>query len=109
MTAASTTDHEQVAEMFATAVCDALGEVIDELLVFGSTVRGEARGIDSDVDIFVVLNEDGYEDRIREIAYDYQLDTGIVISIHTMTHDRFEQRRDHPFIQTVLAEGHSYA
>ena len=73
------------------------------------TVRGEARGIESDVDIFVVLNEDGYEDHLRKIAYEYQLDTGIVISIHTMMRDRFEQRRDHPFIQTVLTEGRSYA
>ena len=39
MTAASTPepDHEQVAEMFATAAFDTLGEVIDELFVFGST------------------------------------------------------------------------
>lgn len=37
MTAASTPepDHEQVAEMFVTAAFDALGEVIDELFVFG--------------------------------------------------------------------------
>lgn len=106
---ASTTRHEQVAEEFATTACETFGEAIDELFIFGSTVRGEAQGIESDVDVFVVLAENGYEDRLREIAYDFQLDTDIVISVHTMTRDRFEQRRDHPFVQTVLAEGRSYA
>lgn len=100
--------HEEAFEAFARRANDALGDAIDELLLFGSTARGETRGIDSDVDVFVVLDTEKRDDELRDIAYDIQLEYGVVVSIHTKTKERFEERKDHPFIKNVLREGRSY-
>lgn len=100
--------HEEAANTFAQHARDAIGEAIHELILFGSTVRGETRGIDSDVDVFVVLEDATHEEELREIAYDISLEHGIVISLHTQTVDRFAERKDHPFVKNVLSEGRSY-
>lgn len=100
--------HEQAFEAFARQAHGALGESIRELILFGSTVRGETRGRDSDVDVFVILDSKDAEDELRDIAYDVSLEYGVVISIHAQTKDRFEERKDHPFIKNVLREGRSY-
>lgn len=100
--------HEQAFEAFAEAAEDALGEHIHDLILFGSTVRGETRGRDSDVDVFVILDRKAYESVLREIAYDISLEYGVVVSLHAQTKDGFEERRDHPFIRTVLNQGRTY-
>jgi predicted nucleotidyltransferase len=100
--------HEQAFRAFARRARDELGKQIHELILFGSVARGEARGIDSDVDVFVVLDSKEYQDGLREIAYDVQLEYGVVLSLHTKTKERFEERKDHPFVRNVLAEGRSY-
>lgn len=100
--------HERAAEEFAQRATDALDEAISELIVYGSVVRGETRGRDSDVDVFVVLNDGDKEEQLREIAYDVTLDYGVVVSVQVRTRDQFEERKDHPFIKNVLNEGYSY-
>ncbi|RBI60060.1 nucleotidyltransferase domain-containing protein [halophilic archaeon] len=101
--------HERAAEAFADAARDEYGDRIEDVIVFGSTVRGETHGVDSDVDIFVVVSDTTIADGLRDLAYDVQLDYGVVVSVHIQSTERFTQRQNHPFIKRVLAEGRSYA
>jgi predicted nucleotidyltransferase len=108
MSESATQSHERAFEAFARRARDALGESIHELLLFGSAARGEARGIDSDVDVFIVLDIMKHEDELRDIAYEVQLEYGVVLSLHVKSKDRFEKHKDHPFIKNVLRYGRSY-
>lgn len=100
--------HERAFEEFARRAQKSLGDSIHEVILFGSTARGETHGIDSDVDIFVIIYAKKHEDELRDIAYDVQLEHGVVVSLHVLNKDRFDERRDHPFIQNVLNEGCVY-
>ncbi|WP_458210455.1 nucleotidyltransferase domain-containing protein [Haladaptatus sp. NG-SE-30] len=109
MTDEDSSHHEQAAEEFAAAAQAEYGEHIEDLIVFGSTVRGETRGRDSDVDIFVIVTDETITDDLRDLAYDVQLDYSVVVSVHIQTTERFAKRKNHPFIKHVLTEGRSYA
>lgn len=109
MSEASSTRHERAAEAFARRVCAELDDAVHELILYGSTVRGETRGRDSDVDMFVVLDEPEREEELRDIAYDVTLEYGVVVSVQTQTRARFEERQDAPFVENVLREGRSYS
>jgi predicted nucleotidyltransferase len=114
-TAASRTDaHAEAAQAFVERSRSRFGEHIEELYVFGSTIRGEARGLASDVDVLVVLDDADREttaDGLRDIAYDVMLEYGPVVELHILSASTFEQyqREDNPFIQNVVATGRSYA
>lgn len=99
--------HRRAADAFAERARSAHADAIDRLVLFGSTVRGETRGVDSDVDVFVV-GDPGIEDDLRRMAYDVGLDFGVSFSLHFQSSDRFADRRDHPFVTHVLDEGHAY-
>ncbi len=107
MSESASQSHERAFEAFARRAQDTLDESIHELLLFGSAARGEARGIDSDVDVFVVLDTTEHAEELRAIAYEVQLEYGVVLSLHVKTKDRFEERKDHPFIKNVLRDGRS--
>ncbi|GAA0196837.1 nucleotidyltransferase domain-containing protein [Haladaptatus pallidirubidus] len=109
MTDADPSLHEQATEAFAAAAQDEFGDQIEDLIVFGSTVRGETRGMDSDVDIFMIVTNESIVDDLRDLAYDVQLDYSVVVSVHVQTAERFAERKNHPFIKHVLSEGRSYA
>lgn len=100
--------HERAFEEFAQRAMDRLGESIHELILYGSTVRGETRGRDSDVDVFLVLDSRDHDDELREIAYDVTLHYGVVVSLYIEEREDFENQRDHPFIKNVFREGRSY-
>ena len=100
--------HERAFRAFARRAREEFSDSIHELLLFGSAARGETRGIDSDVDVFVVLDSKEHADELRAIAYDVQLEHGVVVSLHVKTKRRFEERKDHPFVKNVLEEGRSY-
>ena len=102
------TPHERAADAFAARAQERYGDSIQRLVVFGSTARGDTHG-DSDVDVFLVLENEAREERLRDLAYDTGLEYGVVFSVHTLSVDRFESRTDHPFIRTVLEEGRAYA
>lgn len=101
--------HERAFEKFARRATDRFGETIDLVILFGSAARGETRGIDSDVDIFIVVTTPSVEDELRDLAYDVQLEFGVVLSLHVTTVNRFQERSDHPFVKNVLREGRAYA
>lgn len=108
-------DHAAAAETFVDRARARFPDEIEELYVFGSTARGDASGLDSDVDVLVALADDSeYErvaDELRDIAYDVMLEYGPVVELHVFTGREFDRhrRRGNPFVENVVDEGQSYA
>jgi len=100
--------HQRTFEAFAERARDALRDSIHKLLLFGSAARGETRRIDSDVDVFVVLDTTEHADELRDIASEVQLEYEAVVSVHVKVKDRFEKRKNHPFVKNVLRDGRSH-
>lgn len=100
--------HEEAFEAFADRVTEQFGDEIHEIVCFGSVARGEARGVSSDVDILVVAADPSLEAPLREVAYEVQLEYGVVLSLHFYGAERFDERRDHPFLRSALSEGVQY-
>ena len=107
MSTQATQRRERAFEEFAEAVQDALGERIHEIILYGSTARGEATK-QSDVDVLIVLNNNERPKKLYELAFDIGLEYGVVITPHVQTREHFESRQDHPFLKNVLNEGRSY-
>lgn len=107
--------HSDAAEAFVDRARSQHGDEIVELYVFGSTVRGEANGRSSDVDILIVLpdspDRDALADSLRDIAYDVMLEYGPLVELHMLDEPTFKryQREGNPFVRNVLREGRSYA
>ena len=99
--------RERAFEAFARAVADALGDSIHEIILYGSTARGEATER-SDVDVLVVLNERTQTEEVFQLAFDIGTEHGVAIVPHLQTRDHFESRQDRPFLKNVLNEGRSY-
>lgn len=100
--------HEAAVEEFVRRVEAADLPTVDRLVLFGSVARNDERD-DSDVDVLAVLEEPDddreVEEALRDVAYDVMLETGVNVSVHAVTADNLEARGDHPFFETVLAEG----
>lgn len=114
-TASSRADaHAEAAEAFVERARSRFGAQIEKLYVFGSTIRGDARGLASDVDVLVVLTDAEREataDGLRDIAYDAMLEYGPVVEVHLLAASTFERyrREGNPFVQNVVTTGRSYA
>ena len=71
-------------QKFVKAVQQLLGTKLKKIILYGSYARGDYNN-QSDVDIMILTNlslkeiED-YRDKISDIAYDIELDTGIILS-----------------------------
>lgn len=108
--------HSLAAETFVARVRSRFEAEIVRLDVFGSTARGEARGLASDVDVLVVVEDSADHERVgetlREIAYDVMLEYGPVVELHVLPEREFERLRAQrdPFVRNVIAdaEGQSY-
>lgn len=107
--------HADAAAAFVDRARSRHGDEISELYVFGSTVRGEASGRSSDVDVLIVLSDgpdrDDTADSLRDIAYDVMLEFGPHVELHILDEPTFERHRQegNPFVRNVLSEGRSYA
>ncbi|WP_255197179.1 nucleotidyltransferase domain-containing protein [Halorarius litoreus] len=107
--------HTVAAEAFVDQARSQHGGDIAELYVFGSTIRGETRGLASDVDVLVVLDDDADQDAVadslRDLAYDTMLEYGPVVELHILSETAFERHRHegNPFIRNIVTEGRSYA
>jgi predicted nucleotidyltransferase len=106
MTEGDESVHHRAAEAFARRVRDRYGDAVEAVILYGSVARDEQRGVDSDVDLLVVL-EDGvdraeYERRIRELAYDVELDRGVVLSLLVLTASEYQQGI--PFLRQVRGD-----
>ncbi len=102
--------YRVVAEEFARRVTDALGDQVDSIVLYGSTVRGEA-GPESDVDILVVGDDRRrLRDVASKIAFDLDCEGGFTFLISPFAIERDEllnlRRLGSPFIRNVLNEGH---
>lgn len=108
-------EHSRVADAFVQQIRDADVAGVERLFLFGSTARGDATGLDSDVDFLAVVADDAdrqrVADHLRDVAYDVMLDYGPVVEVHVVSESRFEAQRErgHPFIRAVVREGRSYA
>lgn len=82
---------------------------LESLILFGSTVRNETAGIESDIDFLAVVSDDAdkptVEDELRDIGYEVMLKYGPVVEVHVLSQSTFAQRRDHPFFRRVVREG----
>ena len=107
--------HADAAAAFVDRARSRHGDEIVELYVFGSTVRGEAAGRSSDVDVLVVLDDEddraATADSLRDIALDAMIEYGPVVELHVLSESTFERHRreGNPFIRNVVTEGQSYA
>jgi len=102
--------HGRAADAFVEAVESEIGEGIEAVYLFGSVARGTETER-SDVDVLAVVADDAefgaVDDRLLAIAYDVQLEHGVVVEVHTLRTKAFRERRDRgePFVRTVVEEG----
>lgn len=105
MSTSRSSPHHRAAEAFAQAVRERYADAVEAVLLYGSVAREEERGLDSDVDLLVVLDDAvdaaDYEDRIRELAYDIELDRGVVLSLLVLPESAYERRVNAPFFEHV--------
>lgn len=112
-TPSSTGAHAAAAEAFAERARNRFGDAVADLYVFGSTARGEARGLSSDVDVLVVLEDDAdhaaVDDALHDLAYDVMLEYGPVVELHVLAESAFERTKgENPLVRRAVSEGRSY-
>lgn len=107
MSTQATQRRERAFGKFAQAAQETLGDQVHEIILYGSTARGEATE-HSDVDILVVLETTEETKLLYDLAFDIGLEHGVVISPHLKTKDNFEARKEYPFLQNVRREGRAY-
>lgn len=83
-------------------------ENIQDLIIFGSVARREAK-TDSDIDIFIIWKGNKLEGwhSLESIAFNVLLETGVYISLKIVTpseYKRLLQNDDH-FLETISQEG----
>lgn len=104
---AGETPHASAAAAFVRRVSGRIPE-LESLILFGSTARGEAAGLDSDVDFLAVASdasdESAIENELKDVAYDVMLEHGPVVEVHLISRSTFEQRRDHPFVRQIVRD-----
>jgi Nucleotidyltransferase domain. len=105
----STGAHAAAAEAFAERARNRFGDAVADLHVFGSTARGEARGLSSDVHVLVVLEDDAdhaaVDDALHDLAYDVMLEYGPVVELHVLAESAFERTNgENPFVRRAVSE-----
>lgn len=112
---ASSGTHTAAAAAFVERAKSRFKGEIEQLYLFGSTVRGETRGLSSDVDVLIVLSDNAKQEAVaeslRDLAYDVMLEFGPVVELHILTASEFDQsqKQGNPFIRNVVHEGQPYA
>ena len=102
--------YRAAAAEFARRLTRALGDQVDSIVLYGSTVRGEA-GPESDVDILVVGDDSRRLRKVaRAVAFELDYEGGFTSVISAFTIERDEllrlRRLGSPFVRNVLREGH---
>lgn len=74
-------------------------------LLDGSVARSDERGVDSDIDLLIVLRDgeesSELEEPVRDLAYDVELEYGVVLSLIDLTSAEYERREGRPFFEHV--------
>ena len=96
--------YKEPVEEFVRRVMEKYRNKIDNIILFGSVARGEAKE-DSDIDILVVWNGNEAEGwrAMTGLAFDVLLDAGEYISIKVLGLD--DLKVENPFVKNVMAEG----
>lgn len=83
-----------VAQDFAAALAERLGDDLVQVALFGSRARGDARWR-SDYDLMVVLRSAsrGSRDAVHRLATTLELEHNVNLSIKILDRERFEQLR----------------
>lgn len=101
--------NEEIQE-FVKMVQQLLGTRLKKIILYGSYARGDYNK-QSDVDIMILTDlsfeeiED-YRDKISDIAYDIELNTGIILSPIIKNIDKYNSKVNFvPFYKNVQKEG----
>lgn len=86
-------DKKKILYLFTDKLKKKLGNVISKVILYGSYAREDFRE-DSDIDIMVLtpLEESeikGIENEVYDLAYDYELEYGITISVNIKNEEHF--------------------
>ena len=97
-----TTEEQAWLEAYRRIVHERFPGQIEDLIVFGSKARGDARP-DSDLDVLVVVREGDWrlKDALALVGYDLAIGTDVVPSIQVYTIAEWSQLRQR---QSVLLE-----
>lgn len=97
--------HRRAAEEFVQRARERHGDTIAGIVLYGSVARGEERGVNSDVDLLVVLRDTvskrETEERLRDLAYTVELDHAIVLSLLVTFESEYERQQGRPFFRNV--------
>ena len=100
--------HRVAFESFAQKASEELGGSLNKLVLYGSLAKNEEKE-SSDVDVFVVVNKKEDLELLRDLAFEIGIiEHGVHISVQGVVEEGFDQRKNHPFIDTVLNEGEAY-
>lgn len=100
----------QEIEKFIKEVQQLLGNRLKKVILYGSYARGDYNK-KSDVDIMILTDLnfkeiEEYRDKISDIAYDIELDTGIILSPVIKNIEKYNSRINFvPFYKNVQKEG----
>jgi len=83
-----------------------LGKNLQQLVLFGSRARGDARA-DSDYDLLVLVNEvnRGVKDAIDDVAGEMLYEFGMVVSAFPTSKEAVRSRKYSPLLLNVAKEG----
>lgn len=101
---------ENIISEFTKKVKEILGDRVKKIILYGSYARGDYKK-DSDIDIMILTDLnfeeiEKYRDEISDIAFDIELDTGIIISPLIKNIDKYNERVNIvPFFMNVQKEG----
>jgi hypothetical protein len=103
--------HEQAFEVFADRLTAECGEAIEQIILYGSVARGEARA-DSDIDVLIVVEDESARDTVAEqastVSFDILLEYDVPISLNHKTTEEMKDQQQHSYIKTVQNEGRVY-
>lgn len=97
-------------QKFTEEIKQLLGNRLKKIILYGSYARGDYNK-QSDVDIMILTDLsfkeiEEYRDKISDIAYDIELDTGIVLSPIVKNIEKYNSRVNFvPFYKNVQKEG----
>ena len=101
---------ENIISEFTKKVKEILGDRVKKIILYGSYARGDYKK-NSDIDIMILTDLnfeeiEKYRDEISDIAFDIELEKGIVISPVIKNIDRYNARVDIvPFFMNIQKEG----
>ncbi|WP_054840311.1 nucleotidyltransferase domain-containing protein [Thermococcus sp. JCM 11816] len=85
-------DYRKIAKEFAEEVKNSLGDLVKDVILFGSVARGGDYREESDIDVLIVVDADPWEiqKKVSELVVMYLLEYGTYISVKVVSVEEFE-------------------